>query len=405
MANETSHPTRALAAVEAVVPSNTNTPQLLLVEDDDALRAALIRKIGRTFEVTAIADGQSAAELLVRKSFDVVLSDIGLPGMSGLDLLRLVRTYDLDVPVVLMTGTPSIETAAAAVDLGALTYITKPFEPNTLETALRRAATLARLARAKRIAIAEGLGGSPLAGDLAGLETCFDRALAGLWIAFQPIVDTVSKRTVAYEALMRTTEPTMTDPGKMLEAAERLNRVHDLGRRVRERTAATFRPTERDALLFVNLHAADLVDPQLYDPGAPLSLMAPRIVLEVTERTALESVHDVRRRTFMLRDRGFQLAVDDLGAGYAGLTSFATLEPEIVKLDMSLIRGIDASPIRARIVESITKLCRELSMKVVAEGIETPAELGRVLQLGCDYMQGYLFGRPDRDAVPSARVW
>src|SRR5690348_9317802 len=113
MPNDPHHPTRQLKALEEHVRGGT--PRLLLVEDDDSLRVVLTRKLVHGFEVTAVADGPSAADLLVRRRFDVVLSDIGLPRMSGVDLLRLVRTYDLDVPVILMTGAPTIETAAAAV--------------------------------------------------------------------------------------------------------------------------------------------------------------------------------------------------------------------------------------------------------------------------------------------------
>lgn len=379
-------------------------PRLLLVEDDEDLRPALVRNVSRDFDITAVGDGASAADLLMRESFDVVLSDIGLPGMSGVDLLRLVRTYDLDVPVVLMTGQPSVETATAAVDLGALTYIAKPFDQKELNHALCRATKLVRLARAKREALAAGIGSS-LASDLAGLEACFNRALDGLWMEYQPIVETRTRRTTAFEAFVRTNEATMPTPGSLLLAAERLDRVHDLGRRVRERSAATFQPPHDDTLLFVNLHAADLSDPNLYDFGAALSLMASRVVLEITERAALDSIHDVRTRAVKLRALGFQLAVDDLGAGYAGLTTLTSLEPEIVKLDMSLLRGIDSSPVRARVVESLTTLCRDLSMKVVAEGIETQAELFRVRELGCDYVQGYLLGYPKRHATPSTTEW
>ena len=96
-------------------------PSLLIVEDEEALRRALVRSLGDAFVVTSVADGAAAADLLEKESYDSVLSDIGLPGMSGVDLLRLVRTYDLDVPVVLMTGQPSVETAVAALELGAFT--------------------------------------------------------------------------------------------------------------------------------------------------------------------------------------------------------------------------------------------------------------------------------------------
>ncbi|PKN39708.1 MAG: diguanylate phosphodiesterase, partial [Deltaproteobacteria bacterium HGW-Deltaproteobacteria-20] len=88
--------------------------------------------------------------------------------------------------------------------------------------------------------------------------------------------------------------------------------------------------------------------------------------------------------------------VDDLGAGYAGLTSLATLQPEIVKVDMSLIRGIDSDSTRQRLVASITMACQDMGILVVAEGIETVQERDTVVELGCDLLQGYRFARPGR---------
>jgi EAL domain-containing protein (putative c-di-GMP-specific phosphodiesterase class I) len=375
------------------------------VEDEDALRHALVRSLSPTFEITAVADGASAAELLVKESYDGVLSDIGLPGMSGVDLLRLVRTYDLDVPVVLMTGTPSVETAIAALELGALTYIQKPFAHEVLNDTLVRATKLARLARAKREVVAAGVGGSPLAGDRAGLHTSIDRALETLSLVFQPIVDRRARKTTGFEALMRTKEPSMPHPGALLEAAERLDRLDEVGRRVRELAAAGFHPPDDNMLLYVNLHPSDLLDSNLYDRNAPLTKIADNVVLEITERAALDDITETKHRASELRQRGFKLAIDDLGAGYAGLTSFATLEPEVVKLDMSLIRNIETSPVKRQIVESMTKLCRDLDMRVVAEGIETTSELACIIDLGCDYLQGYLLGRPGPALVPSSQTW
>jgi EAL domain-containing protein (putative c-di-GMP-specific phosphodiesterase class I) len=409
-----SHPTRQVAMhsrdstptppTSGERAANAPKARVLIVDDEEGIQKALHRLLSAEFDVTTVGDGSSAADLLTHEAFDVVLSDIRLPKMSGVDLLRVVRSYDLDVPVILMTGLPTIETAMAAVDLGALTYITKPFDSDALLAALRRAERLSRLARAKRDALAAGVG-SPLAGDRAGLEASFDNALETLWIAFQPIVDARTKRTFAYEALMRTDEPSMPHPGVVLEAAERLDRLHSLGRRVRERVAESFRPASSDAVLFVNLHSADLEDEQLYDKAAPLAALAHRVVFEITERASLDKVADVRKLTTSLRAQGYRIALDDIGAGYSGLASFATLEPEIVKLDMSLVRDIENSPVRFRIVDSITTLCRELSIKVVAEGVETSRELGRLLDLKCDYLQGFYFGRPARDAVDAGRTW
>jgi EAL domain-containing protein (putative c-di-GMP-specific phosphodiesterase class I) len=88
--------------------------------------------------------------------------------------------------------------------------------------------------------------------------------------------------------------------------------------------------------------------------------------------------------------------VDDLGAGYAGLTSFIMLEPELVKLDMSLIRNIDQHSMKRSLVRSVTLLCKELGLLVVAEGVETRAERDVVVECGCDLVQGYLIARPGR---------
>ena len=99
----------------------------------------------------------------------------------------------------------------------------------------------------------------------------------------------------------------------------------------------------------------------------------------------------------MLRRRGYRIAVDDLGAGYAALGALATLEPEVVKLDMSLIRDIDAHPTKRRVVGAITTLCRELGSRVVAEGVETASELAAVREVGIELIQGYLLARPTRE--------
>jgi EAL domain-containing protein (putative c-di-GMP-specific phosphodiesterase class I) len=386
-------------------PAEGERPRLLLVEDDDSLRDALTRALTDTFEVTAVADGNAAAALLVGEPYDGVLSDIRLPGMSGVDLLKLVRSYDLDVPVVLMTAQPSIETAVAALDLGALTYIQKPFSHAELRQTALRAARLARIARTKRDAVEAGVAGSPLAGDIAGLHASLERALDSVCVHFQPIVARKTQETIGFEALVRTREPSMPNPGTLIEAAERLGRIHELGRRVREVAAATFKPPSEDMLLFVNLHPKDLLDPDLFATAAPLTQIANHVVLEITERAAIDDVTDTRHRSAELRRRGFRLAIDDLGAGYAGLASFATLEPEVVKLDMSLIRGIESSTVKRQVVSSMTRLCRDLDMRVVAEGIESSAELETIVSLGCDYVQGYLLGRPGPALSISPHSW
>jgi EAL domain-containing protein (putative c-di-GMP-specific phosphodiesterase class I) len=376
-------------------PSQQARGRVLVAEDEQALARSLTRLLaGAGYEVVTACDGHSAVEALKNQEFNVVLSDIQMPGMTGLDLLRTVREHDLDVPVVLMTADPRIETAAQAVELGALQYLVKPVPVDTLFKAMERATKLHLMAKMKRETM-KLLGNEPAAGDRAGLIASFERALDTMWIAFQPIV---GKEGVifGYEALLRSDEPTLPHPGAVIGAAERLDRLAELGGRIRALAAKAFEAMEEDKLLFVNLHPADLLDPALVAPEMPLTQIARRVVLEITERAAIDDIKDVRARIGALRTMGYRIAVDDLGAGYAGLASFATLEPEFVKFDMSLIRDVHTSTIRRKLIGAMTTLCRDMGMRVVAEGIEVVEERDTVLDLGVELFQGYLLGRPGR---------
>jgi EAL domain-containing protein (putative c-di-GMP-specific phosphodiesterase class I) len=368
---------------------------VLVVDDDPAVARSLRRVLEASgYEVAVAGSGRAAVEEITRCAFDVVVSDIQMPGMTGVDLLRAIRTSDLDVPVILMTGAPSVETAIEALNLGALKYLPKPTSSEVLLESVERAARLHRIARMKRDALKLLGQVDTQAGDRAGLQASFDRALQTMWMAFQPIVDERAKRVFGYEALMRTTEASLPHPGAVLGAAERLNQLDNLGRRVRALSAEAFERAPGDAVLFVNLHTRDLLDASLYDPRSPLTKIAQRVVLEVTERSTIDDVKDIQIRVAALRRLGFRIAIDDLGAGYAGLSSFAALEPEIVKLDMSLVRNVHQSEIRQRLIGSLTALCKEMKMRVVAEGVELAEEREIVSGIGCDLLQGYLFARP-----------
>ena len=375
--------------------------RVLIADDELALARAFARWLGAVgYEVDIAEDGEDAAGKSTGTRYDVIVSDISMPAMTGVDLLRAVRQRDLDVPVVLMTASPALDTALEAVELGALRYLVKPIEPAALEAVVDQAVRLHRLARLKREALTLlGQGAQP--GDLAGLSESLDRALASLRLVFQPIVSWSERRVYAYEALMRSDEATLPHPGAVLGAAERLGRLPELGQAIRRRAAdaaATRLPV--DTLLFINLHPADFLDASLYDIDG-LGVHAERVVLEVTERASLDHLDNLRERVTRLRELGYRVAVDDLGAGYAGLSAFATLEPEVVKIDMSLVRDIENARTKQRLVHSLTDVCGELGMKVVAEGVETPAERDALLELGCDLLQGYLFARPGDFPTPA----
>ncbi len=372
-------------------------PRVLVVDDDAMVRRAIERMLSTAgFDVTTVQDGREAVYELGRAKFEAVLTDIMMPGMSGIDLLRAAREQDLELPVLLMTGAPDVKTAADAVQYGACEYIFKPVLPTDLTRAMRRAIDMSRLARAKREALRMLGIDQPQAGDRAGLEVTFERALGSLWMAYQPIVSAKTGELFGFEALLRSGEPTLPSPVAVLDAAERLGRLSDLGRSIRSKAAGAMPDAAPAALLFVNLHARDLEDPSLFSKESPLCRIAPRVVLEITERASLDGVKNARERIAHLRELGFRIAVDDLGAGYAGLTSFAQLEPEFVKLDMSLVRDVNDSAVKQKLVRSMCALCKDMDIVVVAEGIETRAERDACTALGCDLLQGYFIAKPGR---------
>ncbi len=367
----------------------------ILVADDepDLLEAYAALLIDAGYEVATAENGHQALRLLGDGGFDLILSDIVMPDLDGVSLLRAVREHDLDVPVVLVTGSPRVETAAKAVEYGALRYLVKPVSEADLMQTVGQGVRLSRLARLKRQALTH-LGGDHLVGDRAGLEATFTRAVASLWMAYQPIVRAAEGHLFGHEALVRTAERSLPHPGALFDAAERTGRLHELGRAIRVQVASSVGVTGGKGCLFVNLHPQDLLDPALFSPASPLAAHARNVILEVTERASLEGIGDLSRRIKRLRSLGYRIAIDDLGAGYAGLTSFAALEPDLVKLDMALVRGADLEPFKRKLIQSITTLCKELAILVVAEGVETEAERRTMVELGCDLLQGYLLGRP-----------
>jgi EAL domain-containing protein (putative c-di-GMP-specific phosphodiesterase class I)/CheY-like chemotaxis protein len=387
----------------ATVPSGNGRlgvqgkPEVMIVDDEPIIARGYARALTAAgYNVTIAAAGREGATLARSRRFDAIVSDIAMPDMDGLALLRDIRQTDLDVPMIFMTGSPALETALEAIEYGAFRYLLKPVPLERLLETVHRAVAVHKLALVRReVSLIKELEGKSI-GDRAGLEARFASAVDQLWVAAQPIVSWSGRSIYAYETLLRTDEPTLRSPLDFFDAAERLGKAAELGRIIRRHVAAMLAGARPPGHLFVNLHPADLEDPELYADDGALTPYASQVVLEITERAALDRIHELSARVTRLRKFGYRIAIDDLGAGYAGLTSFAQLEPEVVKVDMSLVRGIDSSPVKQKLVRSIIALCTELGIQLVAEGIETPAERDALVALGGDLCQGYLFAKPGR---------
>lgn len=370
----------------------------VLVVDDEELsgRATVRTLLLRGFDVDCTTRAADALERLRAGTYDAVVSDMQMPDLDGIAFLRELHQQQIRIAVVILTAHPSIESAASTVEHGGFRYLTKPFDPYELSRAVEAAVARTHELRAERATPRP----SPVE---PGLAERFARSLEQMWMAFQPIVSAESHQIIGYEALLRSHEKSLPHPGAIIEAAEKLGAIPQLGRAVRACVTKTMAEKPVSASIFVNLHALDLLDEALYDDRNPLVPFAHRIVLEITERASVDGITNLPELVARLRALRFRIAVDDLGTGYAGLAALSTIQPDIVKFDMSIVRGIDADPVRQRIVLAIAKLARELGMQVVAEGVETVAERDLLITLSCDFLQGFLLARPGPAFPPS--VW
>ncbi|MEO8846564.1 MAG: EAL domain-containing protein [Kofleriaceae bacterium] len=381
--------------VQRVTTNLGRHSRVLLVDEDAHIRAAIARNLHLAgLEVVAVAEGDAAFTALATSTFDVIIYDV--TALTGLEFVRGVRRTDLDVPVILTTGAPSVEGSAAAIECGAFRYMAKPFDSGALVKAVHHAARAHALARLRREAFT--VGGAP-AVDRVGLEARFEKAMDGIFMVFQPIVDARTGVAFGFEALLRTTEPSLPAPQIMLEVAAALGHMPVLGRRVRTLSALALARRTGELSLFVNLHPEDLFDDALVDESLQFVQLAHRIVLEVTERTSLSISPALTERLIRLRSLGFRLAIDDIGSGYSGLTSFTELDPEIVKLDMAIVRDVHRSLLKQRTIRALCRLCHDGGCLVVGEGVETEDERSCLTELGCDLLQGFLIARPEPEVA------
>ena len=230
---------KAEPASEILPPPPEVNPKLgkvLLVEDDPNLRLVYSRFLESVgWEVATAPDGLAGSALVQPDAFDVIVSDIAMPRMGGIEFIRSIRQRDQDIPVIFITGEPELKTAIEALTYGAYRYLTKPFVTKEFRNIVARAAQIHQLARLKRQAFALTQGGESLPGNRTTLETSFAAALERMWIAYQPIVSWSTRTVLAYEALVRTTEPSLKNPAELIAAGERLDRLPELGRRIRSK--------------------------------------------------------------------------------------------------------------------------------------------------------------------------
>lgn len=224
----------------------------------------------------------------------------------------------------------------------------------------------------------------------------------GLYIDYHPIVVAETREIFGYEALARGTMRSMRSPEVMFEVAAQSDLIWDLSRLCRNRAIEGMNKLLKGGeLLFMNVDPADFADPSFTEMDLKVSDPT-RVVIEITERTAIKDYPKFRGRLKTFREKGYRFAVDDAGSGYAGLGSIANLEPDFIKLDMSLINCIDTNFIKQNLVETMVRFANDQKAMVIAEGVERAEEFEMVKALGVHLVQGFFVHRPSQSAPVAA---
>ncbi|CEK19190.1 bifunctional diguanylate cyclase/phosphodiesterase [Chthonomonas calidirosea] len=236
---------------------------------------------------------------------------------------------------------------------------------------------------------------------LAELNTLLEVMVQGrLGVHFHPIVNLREARVAGYEALIRMpAQPAIKHTGELLQAVQHGSLIAWFDIACLERCFQEAGKQGLQQLLFVNLEAEGIMNlmaqdrpllQRVYDSG-----LSPRqIVIEITERQAVQDFPGLLREIKRLQEDGFRIAIDDAGSGYNSLEIIAELLPDFIKLDRSLVRSLNSRGERRALVAALVRFAAQIGAKTLGEGVETPSELTVLINLGVQYAQGYLFGRP-----------
>jgi EAL domain-containing protein (putative c-di-GMP-specific phosphodiesterase class I) len=385
--------------------------RVLVVDDRDA-NVLLVRKMLRSAGITQV-EGVTDSRLAIARCLefdpDVLLLDLHMPHMGGIEVLEGLQSVlapDVFLPVVVLTADVTPEAKQQALGAGAKDFLTKPL--NHLEVVLRvrnllETRSLYRRIHDHRARIQAELDQRIAEDERAASEHRRRRARIDevshgdhLRMVFQPIVELDTRRCVGFEALARFRATPNRPPDVWFAEAAAVGRGPELELLAIDRALVDLPKLPGGSFLSLNASPALAATRALHTRLA--TVPSSRIVLELTEHERVVDYEVLRPWLDDLRSDGVRIAVDDAGDGYAGLQQLVGLQPDIVKLDLALTRGIDSDPVRRALARCLVSFADEIGAVVLAEGVETLSELEVLRTLGIPWGQGYYLGRPA--AVP-----
>ena len=369
--------------------------RVLIVDDDREIVSILHDFLSRSYDCIAVTSAADALAALASASFDLIMSDISMPQMSGLEMIPHIATLAPESVVVMISGQRMIESAIEAMRAGAFDYITKPFELTQVDAVVRRA-----------LDYRERFAGRSQATRCDAEQRRLVQALNNhdFIVHYQPQVEIPSLKIVGAEALVRweDRERGMLLPSDFIPLAEDTGLIVPIGAAVLQSACAQARQWHdmglTDFCVAVNVSPKQLQEDNFLKTVAQAlnaAGLGPEFLeIEVTETSLMQNPELGIQTLTTLRAMGVKIAIDDFGTGYSSLGYLKRLPIDSVKLDASFVKDATSDPDDAALVMAIITLAHNLRLKVTAEGIETPDQLAFLRLLRCDRGQGYFFGRP-----------
>lgn len=390
-------------------PNDSQIIGVLVIEDDDAVRGVLVAMIeaDEGLEVSGTA-GNAADAIRVAADLrpDVALVDVGMPG-GGINAARGIQSSSPTTRVLALSGNGDRATVVEMLEVGAVGYLVKG-EP------MERIVSSIRAAAHGQGTLSSGVTG-PVIDELRGQRALARRAERSAQlprsriahaleepdafaIVYQPICALETGEVVGFEALARFAAPPQRTPDRWFAEAAQVGRLLELELATVGRAIAGLDALPAGTYLGLNVSPATVCSSELAELLRTAD--ARRLVLEVTEHARIDDYARLNASLRCLRTCGIRLAIDDAGAGFASLRHILRLEPELIKLDLTLIQGIADDRSLQALAAGLISFAGRIDATIIAEGIERPSEVEALLELGVAYGQGFFLGRPG--ALPLA---
>ncbi len=378
--------------------------RVLVAEDDAQVRRALSELIEGEADfhlVAAVGDTRSAIERAAELRPDVVLMDVNMPGGGGEVAARGIRKVSPGSKLIVLTGHDDRSTVLRMLQAGVVGYLVKGAPIAEIIEAIRRAPDgQASLSHEVTTGVIQELAAELELRYRAGererkqkgrIRRAIDNEQA-LEMVFQPIVCLRDRRIVGAEALARFAGSSRRGPSAWFEEARKVGLEEELELRAVRRAIEALPDLPSDAFLSVNVSPATLAREPFLRVVAETD--GARLVAEVTEHAPIRDYDRLAGAVGKLREQGVRLAIDDAGAGFASLRHILRLEPDLIKLDLTLIRDIDHDQSKQALAAGLISFAHESQASIVAEGIEHAAEARTLIDLGVEKAQGFYFGHP-----------